>query len=90
MKNEDKVVGYIIVDNLEDLLQFEQERYRSAANQVENYIREWGESVGGLVKEYERDKYMFIFEAQHLEKFLAEKFDILEKIDVSQFITSAL
>ncbi len=80
MKDEDKVVGYIIVDNLEDLLQFEQERYRSAANQVENYIREWGESVGGLVKEYERDKYMFIFEAQHLEKFLAEKFDILDKI----------
>lgn len=80
MKDEDKVVAYIIVDNLEDLLQFEQERYRSAANQVENYIREWGEAVGGLIKEYERDKYMFIFEAQYLDRFLSDKFDILDKI----------
>ena len=80
MKDEDKVVSYVIVDNLEDLLQFEQERYRSAANRVEEYIREWAQSVGGLVKEYERDKYIFIFEAQYLEKFLADKFDILDKI----------
>lgn len=80
MRDEDKVVAYVIVDNLEDLLQFEQERYRSAANQVESYIREWGESVGGLVKEYERDKYLFIFEAQYLEKFMTDKFDILDKI----------
>ncbi len=80
MRDEDKVIAYVIVDNLEDLLQFEQERYRAAANQVENYIREWGKSVGGLVKEYERDKYMFIFEAQHLDRFLANKFEILDQI----------
>ena len=80
MKDEDKVVGYVIVDNLEDLLQFEQERYRAAANQVENYIREWAQSVGGLVKEYERDKYFFIIEAKHLDMFLADKFEILDKI----------
>ena len=80
MSDEEKVVSYVIVDNLEDLLQFEQERYRSAANRVEEYIREWADSVGGLVKEYERDKYMFIFESQFLDKFIADKFDILDKI----------
>ena len=78
--NEDKVVGYIIVDNLEDLLQFEQERYRAAANQVETYIREWIEGIGGFVKEYERDKYLFVVEAQHLDIFLSDKFEILDKI----------
>lgn len=80
MSDEEKIVAYVIVDNLEDLLQFEQERYRAAANEVESYIREWAESVGGLVKEYERDKYLFIFDAQHLSKFVAEKFDILDKV----------
>ena len=80
MKDENKIVAYIIVDNLEDLLQFEQEKYRSAANTIEGYIREWAGSVGGLVKEYERDKYLFIFESQHLDKFLADKFDILDKV----------
>lgn len=80
MRDEEKIVSYVIVDNLEDLLQFEQERYRAAANRVEEYIREWAEGVGGLVKEYERDKYMFIFESQYLDKFIADKFDILDKI----------
>ena len=80
MKDENKIVAYIIVDNLEDLFQFEQEKYRSAANTIEGYIREWAGSVGGLVKEYERDKYLFIFESQHLDKFLADKFDILDKV----------
>ena len=80
MRDEEKVVSYIIVDNLEDLFQFEQDKYRGAANQIEIYIREWAESVGGLVKEYERDKYMFIYDAEHLDKFLADKFDILDKI----------
>lgn len=80
MRDEEKIVSYVIVDNLEDLLQFEQERYRAAANRVEEYIREWADSVGGLVKEYERDKYMFIFESQYLDKFIADKFDILDKI----------
>lgn len=80
MSDEEKIVSYVIVDNLEDLLQFEQERYRSAANRVEEYIREWADSVGGLVKEYERDKYMFIFESQYLDKFIVDKFDILDKI----------
>lgn len=80
MCDEEKIVAYVIVDNLEDLLQFEQERYRAAANEVEGHIREWAESVGGLVKEYERDKYLFIFDAQHLAKFIAEKFDILDKV----------
>ncbi len=80
MKDEEKVVSYVIVDNLEDLLQFEQEKYRSAANRIEEYIREWADSVGGLVKEYERDKYIFIFESQYLDKFLADKFDILDKV----------
>ena len=80
MKDEYKVVSYIIVDNLEELLQFEQERYRETANQIERYVREWGESVGGLVKEYERDKYMFIFDAAYLDTFVAEKFKILDQV----------
>ena len=75
MADEDKIVGYIIVDNLEELLQFEQESYRSAANQAEKYIRDFGESLGGFVKEYERDKYLLIFDAIHSEQFKNENDD---------------
>lgn len=80
IRNNEKVVAYIIVDNLEELLQFEQEKYREAATEIEVLVREWASSVGGILKEYERDKYIFIFNMEDLDKFVADKFDILDKV----------
>jgi len=80
IRNNEKAVAYIIVDNLEELLQFEQEKYREAATEIEVLVREWASSVGGILKEYERDKYIFIFNMEDLDKFVADKFDILDKV----------
>ena len=78
--DNEKVVAYIIVDNLEELLQFEQEKYKTAATTIEELVRDWAQSVGGILKEYERDKYIFIFNSEDLEKFQNDKFDILDKV----------
>jgi len=80
IREEDNVVAYIIIDNLEELMQFEQERYRESATQVEGFLREWAARVGGILKEYERDKYLFFFKNKDLEIFVREKFDILDKV----------
>ncbi len=80
VRDEDKVVAYVIVDNLEELLQFEQENYRVAASKIETIMRDWASSVDGILKEYEKDKYIFIFKNENLEKFVEDKFDILDKI----------
>ncbi len=80
IRDNDKVVAYIIVDNLEELLQFEQEKYKEAATTIEELVRDWASSVGGILKEYERDKYIFVFNFEDLEKFKADKFDILDKV----------
>lgn len=80
VRDEDKVVSYVIVDNLEELVQFEQENYRSASSTIETIMREWASSVNGILKEYEKDKYIFIFRNEDLEKFVEDKFDILDKI----------
>ena len=79
-KNKDKIVAYIVVDNLEALLQFEQENYRETAAKVERVIRSWAEGVNGILKEYEKDKYIFIFNMEDLEKFMADEFSILNKV----------
>ncbi|MBQ9121242.1 MAG: DHH family phosphoesterase [Clostridia bacterium] len=76
----DIVCAYIIVDNLEEMLQFEQEKYRQATAAIDTLLREWVASVGGILKEYERDKYFFIFKSSDLDRFIADKFDILDKI----------
>ena len=77
---EDNAVAYIIIDNLDELMQFEQERYRESATKVEEFLREWAASVEGILKEYERDKYLFFFKNKDLEKFVAGKFEILDKV----------
>ena len=74
------VVAYIMVDNLDELLQYEQEKFRTVAVQIESVLREWAEQSEGILKEYERDRYLFVFEAHHLDDFIVRKFDILDKI----------
>lgn len=80
IQDDEKVVAYIIVDNLEELLQFEQENYREASGKIETEMRAWATEVNGILKEYEKDKYLFIFRNEDLEKFVEGKFEILDKI----------
>ena len=80
MSDDEKVIAYVIVDNLEELLQFEQENYREASGKIETEMRAWASSVNGIIKEYEKDKYIFIFRNEDLEKFIESKFDILDRI----------
>ena len=80
IKDEDNAVAYIIIDNLEELMQFEQESYRENAARVEEFLRDWAASVGGILKEYERDKYLFLFKSKDLETFVKGKFEILDTV----------
>ena len=43
-------------------------------------LKQWADSVGGILKEYERDKFIFLFEARYLDEFIERKFDILDRI----------
>ena len=79
-RDKEKIVAYVMVDNLETLLQFEQERYREIAARVEKIIRSWVESVNGIIKEYEKDKYIAIFNMEDLDKFISDNFSLLDKV----------
>ena len=80
LADEETIIAYVMIDNLDELMQFVQEKYRSASAKVENILKEWADSVGGILKEYERDKFIFVFEARYLDEFIEKKFDILDRI----------
>ncbi len=80
IEDEDPLVAFIVIDNLEDLMQYAQESYRSASARVEEILRSWADSIDGIFREYERDKFILVFQARHLTQFVAAKFDILDKI----------
>lgn len=80
LKDENAIVAYIMIDNLDDLLQHIQEKYRDVSNKVATILNEWADSVNGIIKEFQRDKYIFIFKEKHLEEFISSKFAILDKV----------
>ena len=80
INSESPVVTYISVDNLEELTQYVQGSYREAAAEVEEIITEWAQSIGGLIREYDREKYLLIFPKDQLPGCTESKFDILDRI----------
>ncbi|MBQ4561879.1 MAG: DHH family phosphoesterase [Clostridia bacterium] len=80
LEDEEPLVAFIVIDNLEDLMQYAQESYRSASARVEEILRSWADSIDGIFREYERDKFILVFQAHHLAQFVSTKFDILDKI----------
>ncbi len=80
INRESPVVAYVSVDNLEELTQYVQGSYREAAAEVEEIITDWARSIGGLIREYDREKYILIFPKDQLPACTENKFDILDRI----------
>ena len=80
LMDEQTAIAYIIIDNLDELSQEVHEKTREATHMVELTLKSWANEVGGIIKEYERNKYLFIFESRYLDKFIEDKFRIREKI----------
>ena len=80
LKDENTVVAFIMIDNLDELLQHIQDKYREVSNNVATILNDWAESVDGILKEFQRDKYIFLFSEKHLATIISSKFTILDKI----------
>lgn len=77
---QNAVVAFIMLDNIGDAMQFSSDNYRGISAKAAEAVSEWAKGLSGLVKEYERDKYLVIFEEKKLEEVLSTKFDILDTI----------
>lgn len=77
---KEPMIAYIMVDNLEEMLRQEQEEYRLAASSTETILRNWAAEAGGVLKEYQSDRYIFFFNRESFDRFVEQKFDILDKI----------
>ena len=80
MSDKEPAVCYIMIDNLGEMMQYDSELYRPAAARVDAALRAWADNYNGILKEYERDKYLFVTEAQVVDALVASKFDILDRV----------
>ena len=73
------VVCQIVVDNLEDVGAYDQERFRDCSSKVAAIVAQWARDCEGILKEYERDKYLLIMSAGHLAECVERRFDVLDR-----------
>jgi len=80
INRESPVMAYVAVDNLEELIQQVQGSYREAAAEVDEIITAWANSIGALIREYDREKYLIVFPKNQLDSCIENKFDILDRV----------
>jgi c-di-AMP phosphodiesterase-like protein len=79
--NEKPVVAIIQVDNYDDVLQSTDEGVRPIViAEIDRKINLWVNRMNGMIKKYQKDKYLVVFEKRYLENLEAKKFTILDDI----------
>ena len=70
-----------VVDNYDELTKGVTDRKRmELRGMIDEEISKWCEGKGGLLRRFDTDRYMFIFESRYLKDFTRDKFNILEEI----------
>ena len=66
--NEKIMTGIFVVDNYDDLMQSMPDSSRpQMLAEIDRKLVQWMSFTNGVLKKYERDKYLFLFEQKHLK-----------------------
>lgn len=80
-ENSRPVAAIIMVDNYDELMKNMTDRAKvELRGVIDDKIAQWCEGKNGLLRRYDRDRYMFIFENRHLKEIVDKKFELLELI----------
>ena len=75
------VVCELVLDNYEEIIKAGGEAGKSSVlAQVDEKINNWVKDTGGLRKQYDRDRYLYVCDEQVFSQLVAEKFSILEAV----------
>ena len=79
--NEKLCMAKVQVDNYDELTSSSATEMRLAlSSEIDRIIRKWGGRINASVTRVRNNSYAIWFEQQHLEKLIANKFDILDEI----------
>lgn len=78
--SERTAVAYITIDNVEDVLQYVHEKFSDAVSKVDEKLKAWADSIDGILKSYDTDKYIMLFDSVHLDSLIKDRFAILDEI----------
>lgn len=74
-------VALISVDNYDDVMsETKEEKIPFVTSEIEKRINLWASRMSGMIKKYQKDRYIVIFEERFLKNLIAKKFTILDDI----------
>jgi len=75
------VVSVLVLDNYEEMLKAGGEAAKSSVlAQIDERLNDWVKDTGGLLRKYDRDRYIFVCDQQCFDKLVAGKFAVLDAI----------
>ena len=75
------VAGIVIIDNLEEMIRNQPDRVKNdIRDAVEDKLKEWCDGFHGILRRYDRDRYLVMMERQDMERLRQEKFRITDEI----------
>jgi c-di-AMP phosphodiesterase-like protein len=75
------VVMLIMLDNFDEMMKNATERVRTdLRNQIEDKLTQWTENSRGLMRRYDRDRYIFICERRYFDKLEQARFSIVDDV----------
>lgn len=78
---ERTAVAIITIDNYDEVLQrVNDSDQQQIVSQIRNLINLWAGEGDAIVKKTERDRYFMFFENKHLEQYIENKFNVLDKV----------
>ncbi|MBP3370589.1 MAG: hypothetical protein J6L85_07535 [Clostridia bacterium] len=79
-RNHFTAVGYIVIDNLEEIAQYVRINYQDQTREVGKLLADWASEMGGILTEYENNKFLLIFNHEMLSECIRNKFSILSNV----------
>lgn len=73
------VPGIVVIDNLDELTRNQPDRVKNdLRDAAEDRLRQWCDGYNGILRRYDRDRYLVIFEKRDVDKMKQDKFRITE------------
>ena len=75
------VPGVIVIDNLEEMTRNYPERVKNEIRDaVEDRLQHWCGEYHGILRRYDRDRYLVMFEKKDIDEMRTDKFRIIEEM----------
>ena len=75
------IPGVIVLDNLDELMRNYPDRVKNDIREnVEERLRRWSEKYHGILRRYDRDRYLAVFEKKDLDEMRRDQFPIVAQM----------